>query len=82
MTAARSAFGELTNGVISPDDSGKWIFDPLRANVPQLLLAGVPADRIHQSDPRMGVNTRFYGNRARPRGRFAAVARLKAESAS
>lgn len=82
MTAARSAFGELTNEVISPDDTGKWTFDPFRANVPQLLLAGVPADRIHESDLSTGVNTQFYGYRAQPRGRFAAPARLKAESQS
>ena len=75
--AARETFGDRVSLVLRPDGTGRWLFDLWAAN--RLLLgdAGVAAQHIHLAAVPTGAE--FFSDRAaRPCGRFAAIARLRA----
>lgn len=75
--AAEAEFGQRLDQVISPDGTGRWLFDLVRANELQLLEAGVPDGSIHRSGLVTGKHTQFFSHRADgPCGRFVAVARM------
>lgn len=81
--AAEEAFGEQVGEVVTPDRSGRWTFDLLRANELQLEAAGVRAENVYRSGYTTGKGTPFFSHRAeQPCGRFAAMARLKADSSA
>jgi YfiH family protein len=75
--AARECFGEQAPSVITPDGTGRWLFDLWAANRLTLIEAGV--QRIHLAAVPTGAD--FFSDRtARPCGRFAAIARLHPRS--
>jgi YfiH family protein len=77
--AARACFGADVDGIVRPDGTGRWTFDLWAANRRVLVEAGVPAANIEVSDVGTGPGTPFFSDRtARPCGRFAAMARLRA----
>src|SRR5438132_1589180 len=82
--AVTQAFGPGASAVIRPDHQGRWLLDLWAANRHALREAGVPDPQIHtttlptgRTDPaRHGY---FFSDRsARPCGRLALVARLRA----
>ncbi len=65
--------------VIRPDGTGRWLFDLWAANRRILVAAGVKPGNIEVSTVGTGPGTPFFSDRAaRPCGRFAALARLRA----
>jgi polyphenol oxidase len=73
--AAREA--GLTDEVIRPDGTGRWLFDLWAANCQQLRAAGVQDANIHVAAVPTGEDGPFFSHRTeQPCGRFAAVARL------
>ncbi|SDO71047.1 conserved hypothetical protein [Nakamurella panacisegetis] len=80
--AAAARFGDRLDEVLRPDPGRpeRWLFDLFRSNHQQLVDAGVPANRIELPGLTTGEGTPFFSDRAaRPCGRFALVARLKAD---
>jgi purine-nucleoside/S-methyl-5'-thioadenosine phosphorylase / adenosine deaminase len=78
---AQQAFGDQVDAVIRPDGTGKWLFDLWQANTLQLTTVGVPADQVHLARRDTGPGTPFFSHRSEaPCGRFATVARLRADS--
>lgn len=76
---AEAAFGARTSEVIRPDGTGRWTFDLWRANTIQLVEAGVAEIAIHLAALDT-ARAEFFTHRSDgPCGRFAAVARLRAE---
>ncbi|WP_196073258.1 peptidoglycan editing factor PgeF [Nakamurella alba] len=79
-SAAEQAFGGATESVLRSDGTGRFLFDLFAANRLQLEQAGLDPARIELSGQVTGPGTPFYSHRAQqPTGRFAAVARLRAE---
>jgi polyphenol oxidase len=83
-SAASECFRGDTGGIVTPDETGRWLFDLWAANHRILREAGVPDSRIQvaalPTGPDEGV---FFSDRAaRPCGRFALVARLKSRGES
>jgi hypothetical protein len=77
--AARACFGGDIDGIVRPDGTGQWTLDLWAANRRVLVEAGVPATNIEVSDVGTGPGTPYFSDRAaRPCGRFAAMARLRA----
>ena len=79
--AAAEQFGNRLDEVLHPDPTApdKWLFDLFRSNQVQLEVAGVPASQIELPGQHTGDGTPFFSDRAaRPCGRFALVATLKA----
>ena len=77
--AARACFGGDIGGIVRPDGTGRWTLDLWAANRRVLVEAGVPTTNIAVSDVGTGPGTPFFSDRAaRPCGRFAAMARLRA----
>src|SRR5262249_1271505 len=75
--AARETFGDRTPLVLRPDTTGRWLFDLWAANRLILGDAGVPGQHVHLAAVPTGAE--FFSDRAaRPCGRFAAIARLRA----
>ncbi|WP_207386494.1 peptidoglycan editing factor PgeF [Protofrankia symbiont of Coriaria ruscifolia] len=78
VDAFRSVFGGQADTLIRSVDGGKWTVDLGRANVTQLLAAGVRENNMHVTGLGTGPGTPFFSHRAEnPCGRFAAVARLR-----
>ena len=90
--AAERFFGGNTGGIMRPDGSGRWLMDLPAANRRVIRESGVPDSQIHDSGlstatraaggPGMtgpGPELFFSDRAARPCGRFAAVARLRAK---
>lgn len=79
VEAARACFAGDVDGVVRPDGTGRWTFDVAAANRRILVEAGVPPGRIGTSPTGTGPGTPFFSDRAaRPCGRFAAMALLRA----
>jgi hypothetical protein len=80
--AARRCFGDRgAEDVLRPDGTGKWLFDLWSANRIVLREAGLRDDSIQLAAVPTGPagGSPFFSDRAaRPCGRFAAVARLRA----
>ena len=77
VSAAADAFAGQLDEVVRPDGTGAWTFDLWRANVIQLLAAGVPERQVHLAALDTGPGTAYFSHRSEgPCGRFAAVARL------
>ena len=77
--AARDCFAGNVDGIVRPDGTGRWTFDLWAANRRLLIEAGVEAGNIEISPVGTGPGTPFFSDRAaRPCGRFAALARLRA----
>jgi YfiH family protein len=84
LDAARQCFGAAAAGVIRSDGAGRWLFDLWAANQILLREAGIAGDRVHLAAHPTGSDGDglFFSDReARPCGRFAAVARLRAGDA-
>lgn len=78
--AAAAQFGDRLDDIVKRDGTGKYTFDLWTANRIQLESAGVEARRIHLAGLGTGPGTPFFSHRFEgPCGRFAAVARLRAE---
>ena len=78
VDAASRAFGPRVDDVVRPDGTGAWTFDLWRANVIQLLDAGVPESGIHLAGLDTGRGTAYFSHRSEgPCGRFAVFARLR-----
>lgn len=80
--AAAEQFGSRLNQVLRPDPTtaNKWLFDLFRSNQLHLRDAGVPDAQIELPHQTTGESTPFFSDRAaRPCGRFALVATLKAD---
>lgn len=77
VSAAAQAFPEQLDEVVRADGAGAWTFDLWRANMLQLLDAGVPESQIHLAGLDTGPGTSYFSHRSEgPCGRFAAFARL------
>jgi len=80
--AVSRSFGPAAPGFIRPDPSvpGRWLLDLPSANRHALREAGVPGPQIHSTDLVTGsASGHFFSDRtARPCGRLALVARLRA----
>jgi YfiH family protein len=77
VDAASQAFGGRVDDVVRPDGTGAWTFDLWRANMIQLLDAGVAENRIHLAGLDTGPGTAYFSHRTEgPCGRFAVFARL------
>jgi polyphenol oxidase len=80
--AVSRSFGPAAPGFIRPDPSvpGRWLLDLPSANRHALREAGVPGPQIHTTDLVTGpASGHFFSDRtARPCGRLALVARLRA----
>lgn len=77
--AARACFGADVDTVVRPDGTGRWLFDLWAANRRLLVDAGLDPAHIETSAVGTGPGTPFFSDRAaRPCGRFAALARLRA----
>jgi YfiH family protein len=75
--AVTAAFGD-GDGLLRPDDEGRWRLDLWAANTRVLLDSGVPSTQIHRS-PLSSNDAPFFSDRAvRPCGRIAAIAILRA----
>lgn len=76
--AARATLGADVDGVVVPDDEGRWRFDLWEANRRLLVRSGVVADNISLAAFPTGADGPFFSDRAlRPCGRFAALARIR-----
>jgi polyphenol oxidase len=79
VDAASTAFAGRVDDVVRADGTGAWTFDLWRANVIQLLDAGVPEAGINLAGLDTGPGTAYFSHRSEGRcGRFAAFARLRA----
>jgi len=79
VAAARHGLGSLADEVVQPDGTGRWRFDLKAANRRVLLDAGVQVASIEVSGAGTGEGSPFFSDRgARPCGRFAALAALRA----
>jgi YfiH family protein len=80
--AVTQSFGPAAPALLRPDPhDGRWLLDLWSANCLVLREAGVPAAQIHVTDIPTGPAGRdcFFSDRAaRPCGRLALVARLRA----
>jgi purine-nucleoside/S-methyl-5'-thioadenosine phosphorylase / adenosine deaminase len=81
--AAEEGLGPSAGKVIRADGTGRWLFDLWTANQLVLEEAGLPAANIHVAAiPTGSPRGLFFSDReARPCGRFAAMARLRAREA-
>ena len=80
VEAAEAAFQDRVDQVVHPDGTGRWTFDLWRANTIQLTDAGVPKTQVHVADIGTGPGSDFFSHRFEgPCGRFAAVARIRAD---
>jgi polyphenol oxidase len=78
--AAREQLGEDADEVVVPDGHGRWRFDLWEANRRLLRHAGVPEANIELAAIPTGDDGPFFSDRAvRPCGRFAALARVRAD---
>src|SRR5262249_56107152 len=75
--AARETFGDRASLVLRPDGPGRWLFDLWAANRLILGDAGGSGQHIHLAAVPTGAGV-FSDRAARPCGRFAAIARLRA----
>ena len=87
--AAQRCFGARTGDVLRPDGTGLWLFDLWTANRIGLRQAGLRDENVHVAAEATGThggtpnNGQFFSDRElRPCGRFAAIARLHARSAT
>ena len=81
VDAARLTFGPHLDDVVHPDGTGAWTFDLWRANLMQLIAAGVPAEQVQIAALDTGPGTPFFSHRSEgPCGRFAVLARITEES--
>jgi purine-nucleoside/S-methyl-5'-thioadenosine phosphorylase / adenosine deaminase len=81
--AVTAAFGAAAAGFLRPDlrpgaGPGRWLLDLPAANRHALREAGVPDAQIHASTIPTGTGDFFSDRAARPCGRLALVARLRA----
>jgi polyphenol oxidase len=79
--AFERCFGDRALGqrLLVPVAPGRWLADLSRANLLTLLDAGVPAASIHLTATSTGPDGPFFSDRAaRPCGRFALLARIRA----
>lgn len=80
--AARACLADdpaAIDDVVRPDGTGRWLVDLWAANRRILVAAGVQPGNIEVSTIGTGPGTPFFSDRAaRPCGRFAALARLRA----
>ena len=83
--AAGDAFSgsaaESAQAVIRPDGTGRWLFDLPSANRLVLRESGVRDGNIHVTEYVTGTGVFFSDRSARPCGRLALVARLRARPA-
>jgi YfiH family protein len=83
--AAQRYLGAHATQVLRPDGTDRWLFDLWAANRVVLREAGLRDDNVHVAAEPTGAagSGMFFSDRAaRPCGRFAAIARLHARSAT
>jgi len=83
--AAQRCLGAQAAQVLRPDGTGRWLFDLWAANRVVLREAGLRDDNVHVAAEPTGAqgSGMFFSDReVRPCGRFAAIARLHARSAT
>lgn len=76
--AASGGFGPAAGTLIRPDGTGRWLFDLAAANRLVLREAGLADGNIHVTPHVTGDGMFFSDRAARPCGRLALVARLRA----
>lgn len=79
--AFERCFGDraLSERLLVPVAPGRWLADLPRANHLALLDTGVPVASVHLTSTSTGLDGPFFSNRAaRPCGRFALLARIRA----
>lgn len=77
VEAVHAAFGGDVDGLVAPDDEGRWTFDLWAANRRQLDDAGVPSEQVAVAEIDTASGPFFSDRAVRPCGRVAALARLR-----